>query len=168
MPQEGLTGYRKYRSPAVSQINARKQSLPAIYNLKRDKAYRDKSYDLEKEGLEQSRGFAEENLSLAERAAHDARKRNNLAANMGYAGLGLQLGLGGLNNWDTLSGAFSGGESSGALDFVPGLSGIASDSFAPAIKEVGMSGLEDLFSGPGIFDGLLDESIGFDWSDAFF
>ena len=90
MAQEALTGYRKYKSPYVSEINARKAYLPALYNQRRDDKYREQSYNLDKQGLAQNKEFALKNLELSEKAAHQARKRDKLAANLGYAGLGLQ------------------------------------------------------------------------------
>jgi hypothetical protein len=170
MAQSALTGYRKYRSPDVANINARKPFLSSIYNQKRSDQYADKQYDLQQQGLEQSQRFGEQNLDLAQDVAKQGRKRDRLAEKLGYAGLGLQAGFGVLNNSDTLAGMFQ--PEDVAADFggqaIQGLgesavqdswSGMFGDMFSDPLRNLGAGLLGG--GGSGVSDGILDSVI--DW-----
>ena len=78
-----LTGGRRYREPYVSDINARKQYLPQIYEQRDLQKYRDQQYGLQQQGLALSRDALKEQ--------QDANKRARL---MGYANIGLGAGIG--------------------------------------------------------------------------
>ena len=170
MAQEALTGYRKYKSPYVSEINARKAYLPALYNQRRDDKYREQSYNLDKQGLAQNKEFALKNLELSEKAAHQARKRDKLAANLGYAGLGLQAGFGLANQFDfsnmfspeaavdvpsemvqaPIQEAFTGG-----TDYIRDVAGLGAGSIFE-----GLGGPILDVAGSGFFGEVLDSAIG--------
>ena len=169
MAQSALTGFRKYRSPDVARINAQTPFLSSMYGQKRDQAYADKRYELDKQGFEQEQKFGERNMELAEDAAKQGRKRDRLAEKLGYAGLGLQTGFGILNNKDTLADLFT--PEDAASDFgseaVKGLgesavqdslSTMFSDMFTDPLKNFG-----GLFGGGGggVADGVLDSVIDF-------
>jgi hypothetical protein len=168
MAQSALTGYRKYRSPDVANINARTPFLSSIYNQKRSDAYSDKQYDLQQQGLEQSQRFGEQNLEIAQDAAKQGRKRDRLAEKLGYAGLGLQAGFGVLNNADTLTEMFQ--PEDVATDFgsqaVQGLGeSAAQDSFSTIFGDMfsPLKAVGGLFGGggSGVSDSILDNVI--DW-----
>ena len=161
MAQEALTGYRKYRSPFVAEINARKQYLPALYNQRRSDLYNKQKYNLEKQGLEQSRQFSLKNLELAEDAARQAKKRDKLAATLGYAGLGLQAGFG-------LENAFNISDLFGAKDIVePGFdftSDFSGEFLQAPIQEAFTGGSDYIrdvagFGAESIFGGLVESAL---------
>jgi len=163
MPQESLTGYRKYKSPFVAEINARKQYLPALYSQKREDKYRDQQFGLQEEGLAQNREFSLKNLELAKDAAHQARKRDKLAKNLGYAGLGLQAGFGAANSFD-FSNLFSGDEAANVVsDFS---SDIPGELIKAPIEEAFSGGTDVIrdfagFGGDSIFGALVGSAIDF-------
>lgn len=173
MAQEGLTGYRKYRSPDVAEINARTPMLSSLYSQRRQDKYADRSFGLQEQGLKQERQFADQNYDLSKDAQKQARKRDRLASNLGYAGLGLQTGFGLLNNAGTLAGMFDGGN-----DVVSEFGGNVIQGFGEAAIPTGADMLSDLFmptiketafdaAGEGLFGGLLDGITDWGFGDMF-
>ena len=170
MAQESLTGYRKYKSPYVAQINARKAYLPALYNQRREDKYQEQAYNLDKQGLAQEREFALKNLELSEKAAHEARKRDKLAANLGYAGLGLQAGFGLANHFD-FSNMFAPKEAAsipseiiqapiqeaftGGTDYIRDVAGLGAGSIFE-----GLGGPVLDIAGGGLFGDVIESAIG--------
>jgi len=148
MAQSALTGYRKYRSPDIANINARTPFLSSIYGQKKSDAYADKRYDLDKQGLEQEYKFGEQNLDIAKDAAKQARKRDRVSRNLGYAGLGLQAGFGMLNNADTLAGMFQ------PEDVVTDL---GSEFGSQAVQELGESAVQGSWS--TMFGDMFSDSL---------
>ena len=155
-----LSGGRKFRRPYVEEINARTPYLPQLYGQKKAQQHRDRMYGLGQRGLAQEKEFGLKELGLREDMAHEARKKNRYAQNLGYANLGL-------------AGAF------GAYDAMgqPSISDIG-DWFSPSdalggIENLGMwdptgfSGGDT--SGGDAFDGLFNDTISeiLDWGDMF-
>jgi hypothetical protein len=157
IPQmSALGGGRGFKRPYVEEINARTPYLPQLYGLKQQERFRKQQLGLnqrrfgqererlglEKDRLAQEKAFGLAQQDLAEQAAHEARKRNRRAQNLGLANIGI---VGGLGLYDAIG--------------QPSLGDI-SDWFSPTggydIGDIGSiagvtmaSGADDLFSGGG-------------------
>ena len=146
MAQAGLIGGRKLPSTYVAQINARTPYLSALYSQKDADKFRESQQDI-----------AEANLDLAEDAAKQARKRDKLAQNLGYAGLGLGTAFGLAKNWDAISDIGS-SVSSGVGDFVSdlftpeeALPSAAGAAIGFGLDDIGSGALDSLFEGFDFF-----------------
>ena len=175
-----LSGGQKYKRPYVDEINARKQYLPGMYAQKQENQYRDKMHSLDTQRLAQDKKFGMANLSLAEDAQKEAKKRNRTAKQMGYANIGLGAGMGVMNNWDAIKGGADsvtsmfpqvpspsklgiGTPESYSGSTVSGMSSPmdwASDNLLDPIKQFG-GGLWD--AGKGIYDSLVGDVFDTDW-----
>lgn len=159
MAQEALTGFRKYKTPYVSQINAKTPFLSSLYNLKAQNEYRDKQNELTQRGLD-----------LQEETAHQARKRDRTATNLGYANTALNAGFGLAKNWDNISNLFNTGDAvsevvpSGSESYLGDMFGGATDWIANEITSP-FKNVTDWADFGGIFDGLLDNTVSFEPSD---
>ena len=167
-----LTGGRKFKTPYVEEINARKQYLPAIYGQKKEDAYRDKMY-----GLEQSRFELEQDALKAQKKA---QKRAN---RLGYINLGVGAGLGVMNayparkevgkdvvDWlnpaQTINTGAVNEIASGALSPSAGLASLPADLIggtADIFKKFGESAFD---AAKGVYDSIIGDSIDIDWEDA--
>ena len=185
----------RYKRPYVDEINARTPYLPMLYQQKKQDEYRDKMYSLDEEKLAQDREFGLKNLDMQRDIQEEAKKRNKLARNLGYANIGLGAGLGVLNNWDTIkqgaTSLFPSLGESGVVDFdwsdaftsapqasvSPDLSSVAAspiewvsesatDYIIDPLKQAGSWAWD---TGKGLFDDIVGNSIDidWDWSDAF-
>lgn len=146
---------RKLKRGYVDEINARKRFLPQIYAQKKSDEFQDRRLAQE-----------DERLGIEEDIAHQARKKNRLAQNLGYANIGLTGALGAYNaagqpSFDDIAGLFG----SGGDDIIGGF-GVGDPGMLPGAGLSSVIKPEDIFGfGGGIFEGLADEII--DWSGIF-
>ena len=183
-----LTGGRKYKTPDVEEINAQKRYLPAIYGQKKEDAYRDKMYGLEKEGLAFNKEMSLANFALSEEALKEQKKAQKRANRLGYANIGLGAGLGIAGNWDGIKGAgedvasmFPQIESPASLGIgapeshggstVSGMSSpidwASSNIFDPissGIQKFG-SAIGDVWD--GLYNNIVGDAIDIDWTEGF-
>lgn len=89
-----LGGGRGFRRPYVAEINARKKFLPQLYAEKKRQEQSDRMWGLQQRGLAQEKKLGLANLDIQKDIAHEARKRNKLAQNLGFANLGLSGAMG--------------------------------------------------------------------------
>jgi len=84
----GVTGLRK-RPSYTDIINAENINLPNKVQAEKDREFSDKTYALQKEQADEAARQAKIDQNLAWQTAHDTRKQQNTATNLGYANLGL-------------------------------------------------------------------------------
>jgi hypothetical protein len=168
IPQmSALGGGKGFKRPYVEEINARTPYLPQLYGIKRQEASRKQQLGLnqrrfaqererlglERDRLAQEKTFGLARQDLAEQTAHEARKRNRYAQNLGLANIGL---AGGFGAYDALGQpSISGiGDWFSPTDFSTGFDvADTSDWFGSMPVSAAGGGAEDLFGGDsGLFD----------------
>jgi hypothetical protein len=137
-----LGGGKRYKTPYVEMINRQKGYLPALYAQKKQDKYQKESQALD-----------ERRLKNEEEMAHEIRKKQRLAQNLGYANVGLNA-LFGANEaglFDSVGDWFGGGETDTSfMDFhAPDVYNAATDVFGDG----------DLFGG-GLFEDIADTFMG--------
>lgn len=106
LTQLGAVSGRRIKPSSVDIINAQTPYLPGIYQRRQDKAYNDKMYNLEVQGLNQAKeleekqlaqnqAIAKQNYSLAKAAQQQQEEQAKKARKIGYYDLGIK-GLTGL------------------------------------------------------------------------
>jgi hypothetical protein len=158
-----LGGGKGFKRPYVEEINAQARYLPQLYGIKQQETSRKQQLGLnqrrfaqererlglERDRLAQEKTFGLAQQDLAEQAAHEVRKKNRYAQNLGLANIGL---TGGLGLYDALGQpSFS---DIGNL-FSPSLGGDIVENLGmwDPTGFTGESGVtDDLFSGGGLFD----------------
>ena len=148
---------RKMKRPYVEEINRKKQFLPQLAGLAQEKKYQAERTGLAERRLAQDKKFGLENLRMREEMAHQARKKQRLAQNLGYANLGLQGVLGGyealgqpsLPSLSDIGGWFDFGDDT--MDFSSGMN--LADAMG-GMDPVGTG--SDWFGGEGYFGDIID------------
>ncbi|MBW2178762.1 MAG: hypothetical protein JRG81_00075 [Deltaproteobacteria bacterium] len=85
-----VTGLRR-RSSAEDIINAQTPYLPARVQAKKDKEFAEKAFIASEAQADRDFALGEKQLAIDDETAHDARKHQNRANNLGYANLGLNI-----------------------------------------------------------------------------
>jgi hypothetical protein len=86
-----LSGGRKYKTPYVEEINARKRYLPQVYAQKKEDKYRDKMA-----------GLQADQLALQEDALKQQKKAQKRANTLGYVNMGVGAGLGAIDAYPAM------------------------------------------------------------------
>lgn len=155
-----LGGSRKMRRPYVEEINRRTPYLPQLYAQKKQKEQSNRMWGLQQQGLAQERKMGLANLDIQRDIAHEARKKNRIAQNLGFANLGLSAALGGyeamgqpslsdVGDWFSPSDIYDVGE---IADF-------GGEQMLGGFYE-GAGGGGDFWSGGGLYEGALEDIIG--------
>lgn len=163
---QALGSGRGFRRPYVDEINARTPYLPQLYAQKRSQEHQDRMWGLEQRGLAQNKKFQTAELNLREDMAKEARKRNRLAKNLGYAQLGVAGGLGlydamGQPSLSDIGSFFTGSGGGGELLDIGGF-GVGDPGILPEVEGFGGGGY-DLFG--GILGDAVSEIV--DWGGIF-
>jgi hypothetical protein len=150
---QALAGGRRIRRPYIDEINARTPYLPQLYNIKRQEQMHRENWALEQKAMAQQKEFETKRLNMMEEQSREARKRNRTARNLGYAGLGLQAGMGAWNiagqpSLSDIGSWFSGGSASG-------LGGVQEASPGQSF------GVDDF--GGGLYDDIVSEFLDIDF-----
>jgi len=185
-----LTGGGRFRRPYVNEINARKQYLPNIYAQRKEDVYRDKTYALQQQALEQGSNIARKNLAMQQKALDEQKKAQKRANILGYANIGLGAGLG-IAGLGSDLGWWGKDETPVANDIVSGIGGIGTSPLGEVARSVaqnnvpGTSGITDYLGdignavwdpikktgeaawdfGTGIYDSIVGNTIDTDWGD---
>lgn len=85
-----VTGLKK--NPGLEDIiNAETPYLPGRIQAKKDRDFADKTFAANEAQADRQFALDERALITADEAAHDARKQQNRATNIGYANLGVNI-----------------------------------------------------------------------------
>ncbi|EGJ51726.1 hypothetical protein [Desulfocurvibacter africanus] len=92
--QGGAVTNRRIHQSELPAIQARAQLLPYYQQQKRDQAYQDKTYELQRQGQDQTAQHARESLDLQRDQADMQNKQADKAARAARMQLGMETGLG--------------------------------------------------------------------------